>query len=86
MRRKSEHVLDKMKSNNYLGFKEYLEREIISFFCQNIILSYLFMFILINRIKTQQYNDNKSCFFNKIEICHSYVSLLLNHKNFRLKV
>ena len=40
----SEHVLEKIKYNNSLGFKEDLERDTISFFCQNIILFYLLSF------------------------------------------
>ena len=57
------------KSNNYLGFKEEYEREIIACFCQNTIWSYLFTYILIDKTKT---NQNECLFSNKIEICHCY--------------
>ena len=50
----SEDLLEKIKSNNSLGFKEDVEREKISFLTKIIILSYLFTYILINRTKTQQ--------------------------------
>ena len=45
----SEHVLQKIKSNNSLGFKDVFEWDIS--FCQNNILSYLFTFFLISRTK-----------------------------------
>ena len=37
----SEHVLEKIKLNNYLCFKEDFQREILSFFCQNIIVVFI---------------------------------------------
>ena len=61
----SEHAFEKIKSDNFFGFKEGLEREIIILlFSQNVILPYLFTYyIFMNRTKTEQ---NKSYFFNNI--------------------
>ena len=68
----SEDLLEKIKSNNSLGFKEHVEREKISFLTKIIILSYLFTYILINRTKTQQ---NKSYFFNKIAAKNHFLKI-----------
>ena len=72
----------KIKSNSF-GWIEGLERKIISFF-QNIVLSYFFKCILINRTTTQQ---NK-CFFSKTLKCaisthHCYLNTKFYNEMYR---
>ena len=73
----SEHVLQKNKSSNSLGFKDDLEGSSIPFFVKYRFVVFIHLYLV--RQKTQQIS---SIFYNKIEMLFWHITVIYKHKLF----